>query len=217
MKKYIIALSVILLLITSIISVTYAWFTYVESKSLAEFDAGVLSISLYEDEVHASTNISFDDLAFIDYQNDFIDNQNDMINYMASSHRFDIELDDESPLTNVYIDLSEEQDQEGLIYIIIYEGVNINSTSLTTDYATIVSSIIFGYNDKEDQINAIDSYNEQVINDMSELILTSSDVLTFQVVAWGDYDALLDSSNYLNETFVLSLNITMINDKGEIN
>ncbi|QWB95560.1 hypothetical protein KHQ89_06290 [Mycoplasmatota bacterium] len=45
MKKYIISALTILLLLTSITSVTYAWFTYVERKSLASIEAGVLSVS----------------------------------------------------------------------------------------------------------------------------------------------------------------------------
>lgn len=216
MRRYAITILSILLLITSIVSVTYAWFTYVEQKSLAQFDAGVLSISLYKDQQTATTQIAFDDLAFIDYQNDFINQQDHMLNIMASSHRFDIVLDDQSPLTKLQITL-DEPSENGLIYIIILEGLNIGSTPITSDYETYINQVISGIQTKEDQLNAISVQNQAVLDQISSYTLSQDDQLTFQVVAWGDYDGLDDPSTYLDITFNMQLNILMINDKGDFN
>lgn len=216
MKKYILSILVILLLITSITSATYAWFTYVHKKSLATFEAGFLGISLFKDDLEVSEDIVFDDIAFIDYQDDFINDEDGLLNQMASTHRFDLQLHEDSPQSKVYLSLS-EVNTDGLIYIIIYEGLNLSGTdALTTDYASLVHSIIAGSSTKEEQMAAIQLYNYNVSQSISQQIFGVGDRLTYQVIAWGDYDALNDQTGYMDTRFELTLNITVINSKGEI-
>ncbi len=216
MKKYILSILVILLLITSITSVTYAWFTYVHKKSLATFEAGFLGISLFKDEVEVAEDIVFDDIVFIDYQDDFINNEDGLLNQIASTHRFDLELHEDSPQSKVYLSLS-EVNTDGLIYIIIYEGLNLSLTDeITTDYALLINSIIAGYNTKEEQMAAINLYNYNVSQSISQQVFSADDKLTYQIVAWGDYDALDDQAAYMDTVFELTLSITVINSKGEV-
>jgi len=216
MKKYITSILIIALLLASITSVTYAWFTYVEKKSLATFEAGVLSVQLYADQFHVTEDIQLDDLAFIDYQNDFVNNQNDSLNYMASSHRLDILLDEQSPMAKAYVTFTIPEGQEGLIYLVIYEGLNIGENAITSDYYAIVSSIISGYSTKAEQLAAVDAYNQNVIDNIASQEFSVSDQLTFQLVVWGDYDALSSPETYLTDTYYMNMNITMVNSKGAI-
>ncbi|MFA7422622.1 MAG: hypothetical protein WCZ00_02685, partial [Acholeplasmataceae bacterium] len=58
--------------------------------------------------------------------------------------------------------------------------------------------------------------NQLVIEDIFDEILRPEDQITFQIVMWGDYDALINPETYLETSFMLTLNVESINDKGEI-
>lgn len=216
MKKYILSILVILLLLASISSVTYAWFTYVNKKSLAEFEAGVLAVSLLKDDITVTQDIEIDNLAYLDYENEFKINDDDMTNIMASSHRFDIILDEESPQAKVNISFDETQLDEGMIYLVIYEGMDLDETAtLTSDYAQLIQTIISGASTKADELAAIDQYNEQSLLAMQQLALIKDSTITYQVVAWGDYDAVIDQTSYLDQTYTLTMHVDIINAKGD--
>lgn len=216
MKKYILSILVILLLLASISSVTYAWFTYVNKKSLAEFEAGVLAVSLLKDDITVTQDIEIDNLAYLDYENEFKINDDDMTNIMASSHRFDIILDEESPQAKVNISFDETQLDEGMIYLVIYEGMDLDETAtLTSDYAQLIQTIISGASTKTDELAAIDQYNEQSLLAMQQLALIKDSTITYQVVAWGDYDAVIDQTSYLDQTYTLTMHVDIINAKGD--
>lgn len=216
MKKYILSVLTILLLLASISSVTYAWFTYVNKKSLAEFEAGVLAVSLLKDDVTVTQDIEIDSLAYLDYENEFKINDDNMTNIMASSHRFDIILDEESPQAKVNITFDETQLDDGLIYLVIYEGMNLDETAtLTTDYAQLIQTIISGSSTKTDELASIDAYNAQALLTMQQLSLTKNSTITYQVVVWGDYDAVLNQSAYLDQNYTLTMHVEIVNAKGD--
>jgi len=217
MKKYILTIFTILLLITSISSITYAWFTYVEHKSVATFEAGVLAVSVIKDNVNADYDIEINNLAYLDYENEFIINDDNMTNIMASSHRFDIILDENAPQAKANISFDESLLDSGIIYLVIYEGMDLSdSASLTTDYASIISSVTNnGSLTKAEEIEAIKTYNEQTLYDISQLELNHDTSFTFQVVIWGDYDEVVDQNNYLDQTYTLTMNVDLINSKGD--
>lgn len=216
MKKYILSVLTILLLLASISSVTYAWFTYVNKKSLAEFEAGVLAVSLLKDDVTVTQDIEIDSLAYLDYENEFKINDDNMTNIMASSHRFDIILDEESPQAKVNITFDETQLDDGLIYLVIYEGMDLDETAtLTTDYAQLIQTIISGSSTKTDELASIDAYNAQALLTMQQLSLTKNSTITYQVVVWGDYDAVLNQSAYLDQNYTLTMHVEIVNAKGD--
>ena len=216
MKKYILSVLTILLLLASISSVTYAWFTYVNKKSLAEFEAGVLAVSLLKDDITITQDIEIDSLAYLDYENEFKINDDNMTNIMASSHRFDIILDEESPQAKVNITFDETQLDDGLIYLVIYEGMDLDETAtLTSDYAQLIQTIISSASTKTDELTAIDAYNAQALLTMQQLSLTKNSTITYQVVVWGDYDAVLNQSAYLDQNYTLTMHVEIVNAKGD--
>lgn len=216
MKKIYISMIIILLIVSTIISVSYAWFTYVERKSLATFEAGVLEISLEANDEMIMYDLVFDDLAFIDYESEVVLDQYDTLNHMASAIKVDLKTDLDAPLSRHKITIDETNLIPGLIYVIVYDGINVDPLLVTTDYHTYVTDIISGYSSKTEQMNAIINHNNQVINDIYNTSLFAGDMMTFQIVMWGDYDTLLVPENYLDETFILSLKIESINDKGDV-
>lgn len=217
MKKIYVSIILILVIISTIISVSYAWFTYVERKSLATFEAGVLEISLEANDDMFIYDLAYDDLAFIDFESEVVLDQYQTLNHMASSIKVDLITDPDAPLSRHKITIDETNLIPGLIYVIVYDGVNVDPLSVTTDYHSYIASIISGYSTKTDQMNAIYMHNTEVLDDIYNQSLFASDILTFQVVMWGDYDTLTIPENYLDETFVLSLKVESINDKGDVN
>ncbi len=214
MKKLYVSIIVILLIISSIASVTYAWFTYVERKSLATFEAGELSIKMRADDAQLDYHITINDLAFIDFENELILDKYNTFNHMATQVKIDIISDQDAPLSRHLVSIDQSQLIDGLIYIIIYEGMNNEDTEpLTSDYHTYISQIIDGYSTKEDQLNAISLHNQEVIELMYQEVLKPNDKITFQIVLWGDYDQLETPEQYLDETFTLTLIVASFNDK----
>lgn len=215
MKKYIISTLTILLLLTSITSVTYAWFTYVERKSLASIEAGVLSVSVEHNNDTIYGTIEIDDLAFLDYENEFLTNDDDMTNIMASVQRYDVLLDDESPQALMNITIDESSLDNGLIYLFIFEGIDVDDNSLTTDFYSIIDGIVSGYSTKADQLQAIKDYNMQALNLIPTLNIDANSAITFQIIAWGDYDSVDIQEDYLDLVFTLDVEIDIVNSKGD--
>lgn len=217
MKKLYVSIILVLLIVSLIASTTYAWFTYVERKSLATFEAGELSITMEADDEDLAFNIMIEDLAFIDFQNEVVEDKYETFNHMATFTKIDIISNIDSPLSRQHITIDETNLIPGLMYVIIYEGMNLDESAiLTTDYHTYISQIINGYTTKEDQVLAINTHNQLVIEDIFDEILRPEDQITFQIVMWGDYDALTNPETYLETSFMLTLNVESINDKGEI-
>ena len=182
---------VILLIVSTIISISYAWFTYVERKSLASFEAGELSIDLKANDLMFDFDITLQDIVFIDYENDLILDKYDTFNHLASSVKIDILSNEDSPLSKHLITIDESILDDGLLYVIIYEGVNLDDTyTLISDYHTYIANVIAGYSDKASQLQAISDHNALMIETMHDTVMKPLDQMTFQIVFWGDYNEL---------------------------
>ncbi|MDI6452471.1 hypothetical protein [Peloplasma aerotolerans] len=217
MRKYLISIITITLLIASIATVTYAWFTYVEKKSLATFEAGEISITAAANDQLLVDNILLEDLAFIDYQKDLIDDTTGHFDLMASTLTITIQNSDRSVLTRNKIVLTEEGTIDGLLYFLVLDGVNIGGTeNISTNYQSMILSVISSYATKEEQLLAIMDHNTLVLDDIYNTVIGASDVLTFQIIFWGDYDELTDPESYLDMIYSFSIFIDTINSKGEV-
>lgn len=217
MRKYLISIITITLLIASIATVTYAWFTYVEKKSIATFEAGEISITAAANDQLLVGNILLEDLAFIDYQKDLIDDTSGHFDLMASTLTITIRNSDRSVLTRNKIVLTEEGTIDGLLYFLVLDGVNIGGTeNVSTNYQSMILSVISSYATKEEQLLAIMDHNTLVLDDIYNTVIGASDVLTFQIIFWGDYDELTDPESYLDMIYSFSIFIDTINSKGEV-
>lgn len=217
MKKIYVSVIVILLIASTIASVSFAWFTYVERKSLASFEAGELSIDLKANDLMFDFDITLEDIAFIDYETDVILDKYDTFNHMASSLKIDIVASEDSPLSRHLITIDESILDEGLLYVIIYEGINLDGAyELVTDYHTYIANITAGYPDKTSQLQAINDHNALMIETMHDTVMQPLDQMTFQIVFWGDYNELQDPETYLETIFEINLMIESINHQGDL-
>jgi len=52
--------------------------------------------------------------------------------------------------------------------------------------------------------------------DLAEIVMIEGDILRIQIVFWGDYASLSDTTDYLNAEYLVTLNIMSVqSDKGE--
>lgn len=196
---------------------TYAWFTYVEQKSLASFESGVLAITSTINNDPFSITYEITDIAYVDFDNDVVNDISNTFDEMASSNVIEIALDPQSPLAIHHITISEPINQEGLLYLLIYEGLNLESGApITTNYHDLIETITTGSNTPAEMRLAIDNYNQTVLDDVSNTVMNRSDTLYMQVVLWGDYDELTDPSQYLDLTYTLTIDIETINARGVV-
>jgi hypothetical protein len=189
MKKIYVSMIVILLIVSTIISISYAWFTYVERKSLASFEAGELSIDLKANDLMFDFDITLQDIV----------------------------SNEDSPLSRHLITIDESILDDGLLYVIIYEGVNLDDTyTLISDYHTYIANVIAGYSDKASQLQAISDHNALMIETMHDTVMKPLDQMTFQIVFWGDYNELQNPETYLEQIFEINLLIESINHQGDL-
>ncbi len=203
-----------ILIIVFVSSSTYAWLTYVQRKSLASLETHEISVILHADQTTVINQIILDDLAFIDYEKDLINNETNSLDLMASTWIIKLETSEDSPLTKNHLIF--EQDAPGLIYILIYLGFNGENEGSEQTLHDLISSVIDGTTTKEAQLLAIENYNQSVLDAIDTLVFFPGDYVELQIAAWGDYDDLVDQANYLEASFNISLVVQSINSKGEV-
>ncbi|MCR3905603.1 MAG: hypothetical protein NUK62_01050 [Tenericutes bacterium] len=216
MKKHLIIALSVFLIIVSITGVTYTWFTYVHRKSLAQFVSNEIDVIAEINETIVIDEFLMDNLSFIDYEKDLIQDQTGTLHHMSSTIEVVIRIPNGSPLSKHKIQFENLSDAS-LIYLIVYDGKNFEEPyTFSKNYHERISLIVDGLVTKEDQLNAINNYNQQVLDDLYQVITKSDDVLFLQIAIWGDYDAVIDQTNYLNQVYSFRLVIDTVSSKGEV-
>ncbi len=211
------SLLIVIILMLSIPTVVYAWMTYVEIKSFVTIEAGEIAITTFANEQITIDQIDLVDLTYVDYQNDFILDQSNTLDLISSNLRIDILASDQSVAIKPKIQLIDNSSQVGLLYFIVYEGLNVGEAYiLQTNYHDLITTILTGLTVKEDQLAAISTYNQNVLDQIATVALNSGDMLTFQIVFWGDHDDAPDPLVFLDQVYSFSMIIDMINSKGEV-
>jgi hypothetical protein len=214
MKKYMLITLSILLLTGSLFSVSFAWFTYVQRKSVASFYSNEILVDLEVNDTIFIDDYVLGDLAFIDYQNDFIDDQYLLLDSLASSIILNIGLSENSPLTRHQIEINNLSNQ-GFLFYIIFEVVNLPLEHVFESvYHSELITIMNGLTLKSEQLAALDLYNASVLSEVMNTLIFPGDIITIQLVIWGDYDGLVIKDDYLNQSYLLELSIESINWRG---
>ncbi|MBN2268767.1 MAG: hypothetical protein JXC35_05000 [Acholeplasmataceae bacterium] len=217
MRKYSLIIMSILIIVLSVVGVSYAWFTYLETKSLASFTAGEIDLELRANHEIVIDNYDLSNLAYIDYEDDLISNISGSFDDMASILRLDFIASDNTVAIKNQFELIENTSTQGLIYLILFEGLNMTlEDPIQSNYYDIIHGIIQSELTKEGQLQAIRDYNQATIDYLESIILTSGQTMTIQIVFYGDYDDLPVGEDYLNQSFPFTLVINTINEKGVV-
>ncbi len=207
MKKHVTISLLIICFMLILSTVTYGWFTYVQRKSIAIFTSNELDATVSLNDEGISEMMTLSNLAFIDFQNDLIDDKNNSFNAIAQEMNIKLTLDENSPLSRFLFDIV--VDQSEIIYLIILDDEVI-------DYHLFISDFIEIEDTKTDILEKIDLFNTQQIITINNQIVFPGESLEFKVVLWADYDQLSDPNLYTDFEAEVFIDFRIVSAYGDL-
>ena len=212
-KLLIVTLIIFATLSTALI--THAWFTYVQRKSIARFVSNEIVVETRANDELILDQLDLDELAYIDFENDLMNNLSNVFDEMATSIDIDIILSSNSPLSRHIITVDVNHD--AIIMLIVYEGMNLGSLhEKNTSYYSLIQTIYSPLTERVDIMDAIHSYNQSILHNIKNTTVFPGDKLSFQLVFWVDYDLIEYPENYLDYEFSMTVRINSVSAKKEV-
>lgn len=185
-------ITLVLLIILLISTIVFAWMSYVDRKGMGEFEADEFHVVVKVNDQVEVNNIKLNDLAFIDYEKDFILDKYHTLNQLASIVTITVENGENSIYLKNQIEIAADN---GLLYMIVLGEDG-------SDYYGLVHSFITDI--------AIEEYNDARRISLQNRNIAPGASFTFRIIVWGDYNSLEDKENYLNNTYQMNVRITSI-------
>lgn len=215
MKKWMIT-SLLVLFMISVTSLSYAWFTYVQRKSVVKLTSSEIEAILHLDDTLVESSLSLVGLSYISFEKELMEQTTSYgTNEVGLNYVFDIHVQSNSPALKVSLVLSDIYPE--LMMLVIDEGFLSESSELTTDYHGYLQDIKGDALTKEAFLYQIDEHNELILDQLSHIVILPGETYRLQLIFWADYDALSDSSDYQNRSYDLELSMELISGKGDFN
>jgi hypothetical protein len=188
-------------------TITFTWFSYVQRKSVAVFVSNDIDavVSLNDEVINEMMTLS--NLAFIDFENDFIDDKNQAFNAIAQEMRISLTLDQNSPLSRFLFDIAVNQNE--IIYVIILDENIVDYHQFMTQFIEITDT-------KEDILNKIAAYNIEQMITINNQIVFPDETMNFKIVLWADYDQLERPDDYQDFQAEVYIDLRIVSAYGEI-
>lgn len=213
MKKWMI-ISLLITAIITITSVSYAWFTYVQRKSLVQLSSHELDAILSLNDYTLGSTLNINGLTYVDFEQEVMMNTiSDGFNEVGYNYIVKMSVSDSSPIMKVMIELINNHQE--LIILWIDEGLLEDEMNYTTDYLSYLKTIGSNATTKQDFLFAIEENNTSVLENLSQIQLRPGDTYVLQLVIWADYNALDPEDQNLTQSYDLSLGFYMISGKGD--
>jgi len=209
MKKYILVMVVFLLLLSMTMTIVYGWFTYVQRKSVSTFTSNDIDVIIYLNEDLAVETMDLSNLAFVDFEDDILNDTNHALNDVAEVMSFEMILSGNSPVSKSLITLDIYDTTHPLIYMIITDPAIV-------DYHSYLASLINPLDTKENILTQIDAHNQTQIDTLNQEIMLPGETQQFKVVVWGDYDALSEPKDIENYQTTLAVQFKVVNAYGDV-
>ena len=210
MKKHVLFISIITIIFLAF-GITYTWLTYSKDYPLVQIKSGKIGVDTAISGKTLVNEVELPSLMYVDFSNDIVNDKTNTLNDIATNLIITITGQDDTLDFKNEVSLSFPENQEDLIYLIIYEGLNIDESSITSDYHQYMENLVTsGQTDEATWRQAIETNNQTVLDTIKNVTISEFDTLTIQVVFWGDYNNLSNPSNYLNETYNVELTINAV-------
>lgn len=196
-------ISIMLILST----ITFTWFSYVQRKSVAVFVSNELDAVVSLNDEIINETLTLPNLAFIDFDNDLINDKNQAFNDIAQEMRVSLTLDENSPLSRFLFDIMIDQNE--IIYIIILDDE-------ITDYHLFMTQFIEPTDTKVDILNKIDAYNIEQIITINNQIVFPDETINFKIVLWADYDQLETPDLYVGFQAEVYIDLRIVSAYGDL-
>lgn len=207
MRKYLMIMIMLIMTILILSTVVYGWFTYVQRKAVTTIISNELVVDVKLNQETLIDTKTLSNLAFIDFEDDLINDTNKGFNEVGQVVDFKVTLSENSPLSRFIFEL--DPIDQNLIYLIILDDQ-------TVDYHQVISQIINPLDTKENILLSISNYNLSQINALSNQIIIPGQTQTFKMIFWGDYDRLTNPELYLDYTANIAVKLTVINAYGDL-
>jgi hypothetical protein len=217
LRKTFPSIMILLSCLTLAVYPVYAWFTINNQPSVAEFRAGEVKAQTTLANATLSGGITLENLTYVDFSNDIVADATGMLNTIATGIVLDIEaLEGTVPIRNE-IELIFPEGQDELLYLIIWEGLNLEESHINvTDYHSYLMGLVGeGVTDELTWREAIDLHNASMLSDLSTLSMSESDTVRIQIVFWGDYDHLSNPSTFLDINYTFQLKVQSVQVEKE--
>lgn len=229
MNKKVIKICLMSLLFVIVAFVSYGTYTYLSQQEeindeyIIDEVKGNIVVTGAND---VDTQVINNDLAYIDFINDFILNKYGLLDEMSSQIKISISAKNNF-YTRVHINIPNLNSIPGLLYIVIDESQENSILPIKLQIAN--NYLQYGYDNGTTNITwinlidltnlTVDSTNEQfrtIINNYNHSklknIYTSKYYekneqinLNYRILVWGDYESVIDKPNYLNQQYKLDI------------
>ena len=197
-------------------TIVFAWFVFMKTKPLASFESGqiVVNVEINDDSITETINIS--DLAFMDFGSDIISDDDAILNKMASVHL--IKINNSATSSDVKNVISFSNVSEGIFYLLYLEGTNLSPEliGLDVDWHNLIFTTIGSETLASAQRTLLTNYNNNIITSIASLQLEPGEWINLQIAVWGDYDMLIDQTNYLMNSYSMDIAVATTQWEGAI-
>jgi hypothetical protein len=194
---------------TMMMTMVYGWFTYVQRKSISTFTSNDIETILYMNDDLATQTMMLENLAFIDFEDDLIQDKHKALNDVAEVVDFEMILSSSSPLSRSLITFDILDPSHPLIYLIITDETVV-------DYHEYLMSIIDPLETKTNILTQIETHNQMILTSLNEYIMLPGETKQIRFVIWGDYEALDEPKDIKTYQTMLSIQFKIVNAYGDI-
>lgn len=197
-------------------TIVFAWFVFMKTKPLASFESGQIVVNVEINEAAITETINIDDLVFMDFGSDIISDDDGVLNKMASVHLIKINnLVTSSDVKNI---ISLSNVSGGIFYLLYLEGENLSPEliGLDIDWHNLIFTAIGSETLESAQRTLLTNYNNNVIASIASLKLEPGEWVNLQIAVWGDYDMLIDQTNYLTNSYSMDITVATTQWEGAI-
>lgn len=194
----------------------YAWIQSKLPPAVGEVQAGEINYQLVLDSPYLIES-NLNHLLYLEWKEDLILDQTNTFNEIATSITMQIAIVDDSLPVRIFFELPALSTIPGLFYFIIIEGVNLPTPILyTTNYRPMIESLsLSSHSTYSETLQAIEAHNQAAVDLISSWIFEELDVLTIQIVFFGDYQGLIDPTLYLTQTHSFPITVEIAQPEKE--
>ena len=207
-KKSLIITTLTTILITVLLTVVLGWFTSKSSIPFVTINKGEINLveKFTHDGVEFEDEIEFDDLTFIDFEKDVMNNTYGQLNNIACALTIELRVTLNSLPIKTMMEVEIENanfplNPKGLFYVIMFQEDLVIIDPSPLNYINNYHSYIRGIElpngdlittlaDPDDWRDAIDAHNTAMLENLKSVIATAGETIPIQIVFWGDYEKL---------------------------
>lgn len=213
MKKWMI-ISLLVMTILAVTSLSYAWFTYVQRKSLVSFASNTMQVELSLGDQSFESSMSLNGLTYVSLEQEvFQSTTSDGFNEVGLKKTIQLSVPSTSPILKVKINITHLN--TSVFYLLIDEGMNPDDETWTSDYHQVLYSLYEVGDTHEIFLEKLGEYNQGVLDQLKTIELRPGETRYLQFIVWVDMDQHVEQIIDPSVTYTIDISFSIISGKGE--